>query len=213
MAGALDFHVCLRLSGQRVLVVGGGAVAEGRCDELLAVGANLHVVAPAVTPRLALLSSENRLALELRPFRAGDVRGHHLAFVATDDLDVSRAVAAEARSLGILINAADIPELCDFTLPSVGRKGPISVAVSTDGQAPALAARLRRDFVARVGHEHVQLARLVGWMRQRLPKGPVRMRLLKGVVDGEVAARLLGGDRGGAFKALRALLPSRGAES
>jgi precorrin-2 dehydrogenase/sirohydrochlorin ferrochelatase len=115
-------------------------------------------------------------------------------------------VAAEARALGIWVNTADVPELCDFTLPSVERRGPITLAVSTAGQAPALARHLRRELGAHLAPHHVWLARLSGWLRRRLPSGPARMRFLKGLVEGEVGALLAKGERKAAGARLRAEL-------
>jgi precorrin-2 dehydrogenase/sirohydrochlorin ferrochelatase len=206
----VDFPVCLRLEGKQVLLVGAGNIADERSQQLLEAGARLRVVAPRVTPTVRRLADEGRLELVERAWAPGDVRGHAVVFVATDDKQVSQAVADEARSLGIWVNTADVPELCDFTLPSVGRKGPIVVAVSTSGQAPALARQLRRRFVEQVVPGHVQLARLSGWLRKRLPSGAERMRLLKGLAEGEVGALLASGQRRAAWSRVRATLETFG---
>ena len=210
MNAHVDFPVCLRLEGKLVLLVGAGNIADERSQQLLEAGARLRVVAPRVTPTVRRLADEGRLELVERAWAPGDVRGHAVVFVATDDKQVSQAVADEARSLGIWVNTADVPELCDFTLPSVGRKGPIVVAVSTSGQAPALARQLRQRFVEQVVPGHVQLARLSGWLRKRLPSGTERMRLLKGLAEGEVGALLASGQRRAAWSRLRATLETFG---
>jgi precorrin-2 dehydrogenase/sirohydrochlorin ferrochelatase len=210
MNAHVDFPVCLRLEGKQVLLVGAGNIADERSQQLLEAGARLRVVAPRVTPTVRRLADEGRLELVERAWAPGDVRGHAVVFVATDDKQVSQAVADEARSLGIWVNTADVPELCDFTLPSVGRKGPIVVAVSTSGQAPALARLLRQRFVEQVVPGHVQLARLSGWLRKRLPSGAERMRLLKGLAEGEVGALLASGQRRAAWSRLRAALETFG---
>jgi precorrin-2 dehydrogenase/sirohydrochlorin ferrochelatase len=206
----IDFPVCLRLEGRRVLLVGGGSIAEARAQELLAAGARLTVIAPSVTPAVRQLADAERIVLVERAYAAGDVRGQQLVFTATDDIQVSRAVATEARELGVLLNAADEPELCDFTLPSVGRRGPITVTVSTAGLAPALAALLRRQLVAQVAPHHVHLARLSGWLRQRLPRGPERMRLLRWLVDSDFSRLLAEGQRREATARLRSALHTLG---
>ena len=210
MNAHVDFPVCLRLEGKQVLLVGAGNIADERSQQLLEAGARLRVVAPRVTPTVRRLADEGRLELVERAWAPGDVRGHAVVFVATDDKQVSQAVADEARSLGIWVNTADVPELCDFTLPSVGRKGPIVVAVSTSGQAPALARLLRQRFVEQVVPGHVQLARLSGWLRKRLPSGAERMRLLKGLAEGEVGALLASGQRRAAWSRVRAALETFG---
>jgi precorrin-2 dehydrogenase/sirohydrochlorin ferrochelatase len=210
MSAHVDFPICLRLQGKRVLLVGAGTIADERGQQLLEAGARLRVVAPRVSPALRRLADEGRLELVERAWAPGDVRGHAVVFVATDDRRVSQAVADEARALGIWVNTADVPELCDFTLPSVGRRGPLVVAVSSSGQAPALARLLRRRFLEQVGPGHVQLARLSGWLRKRLPSGAERMRLLKQLAEGEVGELLARGQRRAAWSRVRAALESFG---
>ncbi|MCP3145026.1 precorrin-2 dehydrogenase/sirohydrochlorin ferrochelatase family protein [Pyxidicoccus xibeiensis] len=199
----IDYPICLRLEGRRVLLVGGGTIAEGRALAVLEAGAQLRVVSPEATATLRQLATEGRLEWLPRPYAPCDVRGFHLVLAAADDASVGPQVAQEARALGIWVNTADVPELCDFTLPSVGRRGPITVAISTAGQAPALARRLRRELTARVATHHVWLARLSGWLRRHLPAGPQRQRLLKGVVEGDIGALLARGERRAAWARLR----------
>ena len=201
-----DYPVCHRLKGRNILLVGGGEIATARARELLAAGAQIRVVASRASAALKELTSRREITLEERPFEPADVAGAHIVFTAINDLEVSHLVAAEARRLNIPINAADIPELCDFTLPSVGRRGPITIAVSTGGAAPALAARLQRELTRSVGTRHIQLVRLVAWLRARIPGGPIRMKLLKEVVHGDVGNSLLDGQRARAFANVRTQL-------
>lgn len=205
-AHAMDYPVCLRLEGRSVLLVGGGAIAEGRALAVLDAGARLRVIAPEATVTLRQLAAEGRLEWLPRPYEAEDVRGHHLVLAATDDVGVGRQVAAEARALGLWVNTADEPALCDFTLPSVGRRGPITIAVSTAGYAPALASRLRKTLTEKVTRHHVWLARLSGWLREHLPRGAARQRLLKQVAVGDIGALLERGERKAAWARLRAEL-------
>ncbi|MCE9666515.1 bifunctional precorrin-2 dehydrogenase/sirohydrochlorin ferrochelatase [Myxococcus stipitatus] len=198
-----DYPVCLRLAGRRALLVGGGAIAEGRALALLDAGARVHVLAPEATNALRELAAMGRLEWEPRAYAPGDARGHALVLVATDDPRVGLLVAEEARGLGLWVNVADEPALCDFTLPSVERRGPITLAVSTSGRAPALARRLRRELARHVEPHHIWLARLSGWLRRRLPRGAERQRLLKQLVDGDIASLLARGDREAATARLR----------
>ncbi|WP_338867626.1 bifunctional precorrin-2 dehydrogenase/sirohydrochlorin ferrochelatase [Myxococcus stipitatus] len=203
---AIDYPVSLRLEGRRVLLVGGGTVAEGRALALLDAGARLHLVAPTLTDTLQHLASQGRLEWEQRSYTPGDARGHVLVLAATDDTEVNLRLVAEARALGLWVNTADEPELCDFTLPSVERKGPITLAISTGGHAPALARHLRRELGEHIASHHVWLARLSGWLRRRLPRGPRRQHLLKQLVDGDLGALLARGERGAVFTRLRSEL-------
>ncbi|QSQ18827.1 bifunctional precorrin-2 dehydrogenase/sirohydrochlorin ferrochelatase [Pyxidicoccus parkwayensis] len=206
MSTPIDYPVCLRLEGRRVLLVGGGTIAEGRALAVLEAGARLRVVSPEATTTLRTLATQGRLEWLARPYVPGDVRGHDLVLAATDDASVGPLVAKEARALGVWVNTADVPELCDFTLPSVGRRGPITLAISTAGHAPAVARRLRRELTARVAPHHVWLARLSGWLRRRLPAGVERQRLLKSLVEGDIGALLERGERKAAGARLRAAL-------
>ncbi|MCP3097502.1 bifunctional precorrin-2 dehydrogenase/sirohydrochlorin ferrochelatase [Myxococcus sp. K15C18031901] len=198
-----DYPVCLRLAGRRVLLVGGGNVAEGRALALVDAGARVHLIAPEVTAALRALAATGRLEWEPRVYAPGDARGHALVLVATDEPRVGLEVADEARALGLWVNVADEPALCDFTLPSVERRGPITVAVSTAGLAPALARHLRRELARHVEPHHVWLARLSGWLRRHLPRGAERQRLLKRLVDGDIGALLARGERAAATARLR----------
>jgi precorrin-2 dehydrogenase/sirohydrochlorin ferrochelatase len=207
---SIDYPVCLRLRGKRVLLIGAGAIAEGRALQLIEAGAQLRVIAPVATATLRRLAAEGRLELVERAYTPGDLDGHVLAFVATDDRRVSQAVAAEAQALGLWLNAADEPELCDFTLPSVGRRGPITVAVSTSGLAPALARHLRRRLMGQLDRHHVQLARLSGWLRRRLPRSPGRGRLLRLLAEDDIGGLLARGQRREAWARIRAELASLG---
>ncbi len=183
MSTHADYPVCLRLRGKRILLVGGGRIAEARAQQLLDAGADLQVITPEASPILTGFAREGRLRLKERAYAPGDLAGHHAVLVATNDRSVSQAVAAEARALGIWINAADEPDLCDFTLPSVGRRGLITVAVSTAGNAPALAARLQRELLAFVSNDHLRRARLSAWIRRSFPRGAGRSRLLHRIAD------------------------------
>lgn len=207
---ALDYPVCLRLHGKRVLLIGAGNIAEGRALQLLETGARVRMIAPQATATLRSLAAQGQLELLERPYAPGDLPGFALVFVATDDRRVSEAVAEEARALGIWLNAADEPDLCDFTIPSIGRRGAITVAVSTQGQSPALARHLRQKLTEQLSLHHVQLARLSGWLRERLPRGPRRSRLLKLLVEEDIRGLLAKGQRREAWARLRAELAALG---
>jgi precorrin-2 dehydrogenase/sirohydrochlorin ferrochelatase len=179
----LDYPTALRLAGRPVLMVGGGKVAAGRLDALLLVGAKVHVVALRPVESIRTHAAAGRVRLSERPYQPGDCAGAMLVLSATDDLQVNRTVAAEARRQGLLVNVADMPELCDFHLPSVGRQGPIAVAVSTAGQSPGLARQLRRRLMRHLSPEHGQLAGFLGTLRRTLPAGRERTELLERLLD------------------------------
>lgn len=137
------YVVAWRLAGRRVVVVGGGEVAAQKVEGLLDSGAELVVVAPEVVPRLASLDADGTLTWERRPVADGDVRGAALVVAATGDSELNAHLAATARAGGALVNAVDDPANCDVTIPAVVRRGPATVAVTTDGVSPAVAKFLR----------------------------------------------------------------------
>jgi precorrin-2 dehydrogenase / sirohydrochlorin ferrochelatase len=134
------YPIVLDLHGLPVLVVGAGPVAVRKIAGLVAAGADVRVVAPEIDEQL---DGQRIGELRQREYEIGDLDGVRLVVTATGVEAVDAAVAADARSRGIWVNAADQPADCDFILPAVARHGPVSVAVSTDGKSPALAARLR----------------------------------------------------------------------
>ena len=156
------YPIVVRLQGKRCLVVGGGQVALRKVEGLMAAGALVSVVAPAVEEGLALLAREGVVTVEERPYRAQDVAGAWLVFAATDDPAVQQAVFDDAERAGVWVNAADEPERCAFFLPAVHRRDPVLVAVSTQGASPALAGWLRDRLAAALP---VRLEALVAALR------------------------------------------------
>ena len=142
------YPVVLRLSGKRVLVVGGGAVAARKVEGLLAAGAAVTVVAPAVVAELRDAAARGEVEIVERPYRSGDLGGSWLVLTATDDDTTQQQVFDDAEAAGIWVNAADDPQRCSFFLPAVHRREPVLVAVSTQGTSPALAAWLRDRLAA-----------------------------------------------------------------
>jgi siroheme synthase-like protein len=158
----------LVLRDRRVLVVGAGAVAARKIEGLLACGAWVTVVAPAVGVEVQALADEGRVELHRRVYRSGDLDGAWLAVTATDDPAVNRAVYDDGEAGRIWVNAADDPLSCSFTLPSVVRQGPVMVTVATGGHSPALATWLRRHVASELGPEYAQLAGLLAEARAQL---------------------------------------------
>jgi len=136
---AFGYPVMLDLTDVPVLLVGGGNIASRKADGLFQAGARVTVVAPWVQPELATRASEVRL----RAYEAIDLDGHQLVMTATDVPEVNTQVAIDARARGMWVNSADDPANCSFILPALTRRGPVVVAVGTDGASPALARHLR----------------------------------------------------------------------
>ena len=162
------FPVFLDLTARSCVVVGGGPIAERKVRGLVDAGAIVTVIAPDVTPALAALADQGSIAHVARRYRAGDLAAHRLAFVATDDPDVTEAVADEAREWNIWVNAADDAAQSDFILPSVLKRGRLTVAVGTGGASPALACLVREDLEAIVGDHYAELVDVAADVRREL---------------------------------------------
>lgn len=139
---ARPYPVNLRLAKKPVLVVGGGAVAFRKIEQLLDAGACVTVVAPTFDDRVEALP----VTLERRRYRTGEVAPYLLAITCTDDREVNARVHRDGITAGVWVNSADDPENCEFTLASVVRQGDLQITISTEGRSPALAMWLRRRF-------------------------------------------------------------------
>jgi len=162
------YPVFLELASRPCLVIGGGPVAARKVYGLLAAEAIVTVVSPALGRDLADRVERNEIHHRARAFRDGDLAGFVLAFVATDDAAVNAAVAEAGRRHRVLVNASDDPSHCDFLLPSVLRRGRLTVAVGTGGASPALARAVRESLEAHVPAEYGALAEAAAEVRLEL---------------------------------------------
>jgi len=164
-SGPYQYPVNLVLEGRPCLVVGGGTIALRKVEGLLACGATVTVVAPAVDERLR---GRPGVTVEERAYRPGEVAGYRLAIAATDFPEVNAAVFDDGEEAGVWVNGADDPANCSFTLPSLLRRGPLMVTVSTGGRSPALSRWLRQRLETEVGPEFEVLLELLAAERDRL---------------------------------------------
>jgi precorrin-2 dehydrogenase/sirohydrochlorin ferrochelatase len=159
-----QYPVNLNIGGRPCLVVGGGAVAARKVLGLQACGADVRVIATESGPEMRATGA----SVETRPYRRGDVAGYRLVIAATDDPATNRAIFEDGDAAGIWVNSADDPASCSFTLPSVVRRGPIMVTVSTGGRSPALATWLRSRLADELGPEYEILLDLLSAARDEL---------------------------------------------
>lgn len=210
------YPMMMDLTGKRCLVVGGGRVAERKVALLLDCGAAVEVVGPTATPKLAALASEGAIRLAPRAVRSEDLPGAFAVFIATDDPGVNRAVAAEAREAGALVNVVDAPEACSFLVPSVVRRGDLTIAISTAGGSPALAKRLRQRLEESIGPEYeaflATLREVRAQARKVIADPAERQAIYRRAVDSDLFDLAARGDRE-AVKACIANLLRRPARS
>jgi uroporphyrin-III C-methyltransferase/precorrin-2 dehydrogenase/sirohydrochlorin ferrochelatase len=174
--------IFLKLDGRPGLLVGAGNVALEKINSLLITGLRLRVIAPEAKPEIEKLARENRLEWIRRRFDAADLDGNFVAIAATDDPDVNATVYREAVRRGILVNSVDDPPHCDFYFGSVVRRGDLQIAISTAGESPAVAQRLRREIDARLSADIGPWLNTLGAFRREvlatLPAGEARKALL-----------------------------------
>lgn len=162
------YPIFLDLADRPCVVIGGGDVGRRKVEGLLAAGARVTVISPTLDPELGRLRDEGAIRHVQREYRDGDLEGFELCMVATDDAAVNGAVAREGRARRVWVNASDDPANCDFILPSVVRRGNITLAASTSGGSPALARRLREELEAYLDADMSSLADLLAETRRDL---------------------------------------------
>ena len=162
------YPIFLELNERRCVVIGGGAVAERKVAALVQTGARVTVISPKLTANLADWSRQASIHAIGRPYRPGDLADCEIAFVATDDPQVNAAVYEEGKRRGVWVNAADDPTHCDFILPSVLRRGTLTVAISTGAASPALARTVREELENYFSDDYGIVARLAAEVRREL---------------------------------------------
>jgi precorrin-2 dehydrogenase / sirohydrochlorin ferrochelatase len=153
------------LEGRPCLVVGGGPVATSKARGLIDAGAIVTIISPQITDELATFAIAR---WHQRAYERGDLRGYRLVVAATSSADVNREVFSDGESFNVLVNAADQPDACAFTLPAVTRKGPITMTVATQGQSPAVAQWLRDRAAALLDDSTMEICALMRNARDRV---------------------------------------------
>lgn len=162
------FPMFLKLNGRQCLVVGAGRVGEPKIAGLLAAGAKVRVVAPRATEAVMQWARMGKIVWQARPFSSADLVKVFVAIAATDSPRLNHRIFREARCRNILCNTVDDPAYCDFYYPAVVRRGALQIAISTSGESPALAQRLRRQLEQQFGPEYRAWIRELGKARRRL---------------------------------------------
>jgi precorrin-2 dehydrogenase / sirohydrochlorin ferrochelatase len=176
------FPMFMKLSGKRCLVVGAGKIGEPKIGGLMDTGARIHVVAIAASDQVREWADAGKIDLELRAFSSTDLDGMFLAVVATASRSLNERVYFEAQERGVLCNVVDVPDLCDFFYPAVVRRGDLQIAISTAGQSPSLAQRLRQQLERQFGDGYA------AWVEQL---GETRRLVLASDLDKETKSELL----------------------
>ena len=162
------YPIFLKLHNRPCLIIGGGEVACRKAETLLEYGAQVDVVTPEASVGMQALAEDGLHRLTLRGYEDGDEEGYTLVFAATGDSAVNRRIAENCRRKGILLNAVDDPDNCDFYVPAQLHRGDVTVAVSTYGKSPVLAAYTKERIADVVTEEYGILADLLGEIREEV---------------------------------------------
>jgi siroheme synthase-like protein len=197
------YIACLRLTGRRCVVVGGGEIGLEKVEGLLACDGRVVLIAPDAVDELRSLAAEGSIDWIRRDYEAGDLEGTFIVIAATDDTAVNIRVFEDAERRAMLVNVVDVPPLCNFILPAIVRTGPLAIAISTAGASPALAKRIKAEIAEAYGEPYARLAVLLnearGWAKGTLPTYQDRKAFFEGIVNGEPdpVELLRGGDEAG----------------
>jgi siroheme synthase-like protein len=183
------YITCLKLTGRRCVVVGGGEIGLEKVEGLLASNGRVVLIAPEAVPELEAMAAEGSIEWERREYESSDLERTFIVIAATNDTDVNIRVYEDAEARAMLVNVVDVPPLCNFILPAIVRTGPLAIAISTAGASPALAKRIKREIADTYGPEHARLAELLndarGWAKGNLPTYQDRKAFFEGIVNGD----------------------------
>ncbi len=210
-ACAMDFlPLFLDIRARRCVIVGGGPIAARKVALVLAAGARIEVIAPAVEAELRALADSGQLVLTEREFVESDVTGAMLVIAATGTTAVNARIAATARAAGILVNVVDQPAECTVIMPSIIDRSPVVIAIGTAGTAPVLARMLRAKLESMIPQAYGELARVLGSLRGRvrlaLPEARSRRHFWERVLESPAVELLFAGRRAQALRAIEDML-------
>ncbi len=183
------YIACLKLTGRRCVVVGGGDIGLEKVEGLLACDGQVTLIAPDAIEPLQELAAEGSIEWVKREYETGDLERTFIAIAATNDTDVNIRVYEDAERRAMLVNIVDVPPLCNFILPAIVRTGPLAIAISTAGASPALAKRIKREIAETYGHPYARLAEMLndarGWAKGTLPTYQERKVFFESIVNGD----------------------------
>ena len=164
------YPVSLNLENKKCLVAGAGQVARRKVRRLLECGARVEVISPGIAQPLMALAENKKIIYKNRRVSLKDLNGVYLVICATDDRKTNSLISSYCLKKNILINVVDSPKECNFILPSIVRRGALTIAISTDGISPALSKKIRQDLERRFGPEYARLLRMMKKIRPAVLK-------------------------------------------
>ena len=204
------YPIFLDLDSQKIIVVGGGEVAERKIRNLLTYGCQIYIVSPHLTPHLKQLIAKKKIHHIPYESLGKLMDDAFMIIAATDDPEVNSQIASQAKERGLLVNAVDQPGDCNFIMPSVVKQGDLQIAISTAGKSPALAKKIRKEMEIMFGPEYDSLIALLGLLRIELlsrGKPPSKNKVIfQELVDSSLLELIKKGDWNGVRATLRSIL-------
>ncbi|OGL43070.1 MAG: hypothetical protein A2W05_07565 [Candidatus Schekmanbacteria bacterium RBG_16_38_10] len=177
------YPVNLNIKNKMCIVIGGGKVAERKILSLLDCKADVTVISPRVTRPIKKLFNESKISILKRYFKKEDLKEAFLVVAATDNSRINHKIFQEANKRKILINVVDSPELCDFIMPSLIRRGNLLITISTGGKAPALSKKLRIMLEEIIGKEYEEILYKLSDLRNKLKAKVLSQKKRKEILE------------------------------
>ena len=172
------FPMFLNLEDKEILIVGGGKIAFDKLEKLLNFTKNITIIATQFSHDMHNMALKNSLKMQKREYKSGDLKGFDIAIIAVDDINLQKRIWEESRELKTLVNCVDLPKYCDFFFGSFINEGDLTIAISTSGSSPAVAKYLKKYLKAILPKNLNQFIDEMKSIRNRLPKGKERMKML-----------------------------------
>ncbi|MDD2585460.1 MAG: bifunctional precorrin-2 dehydrogenase/sirohydrochlorin ferrochelatase [Syntrophomonadaceae bacterium] len=193
------YPVYIDLKNRQCLVIGGGKVAERKIANLLEYGAQVTIVSPQVEANIRIWAAEETIVWYKREFTEHDLQNVFMVFIATDNSSLNGEVAEFCRQKGILVNAVDDPSNCDFFVPSIIRHGSLVISISTGGNSPLFAKKLRTDLEKVITPEYGEFIEMLGetreYIKKNVPDIEVRKKIFASLVYSDILDLLKVGEK------------------
>jgi len=206
------YPIFLNLEGETALVFGGGSVAERKIVTLLEYNALIRIVSRRLTDNLKVLVESKKVQHVGEDFSEKYLNNVFLVIVATDDRRLNRKISEHARERGLLVNVVDQPSDCNFIVPSIVKRGDLSIAISTSGKSPALAKKTRKELESQFGREYETFLVLMGRLRKEILSMGLSQeensRIFHEIVNSNILSSMAKNDLEGIESTLSRILPS-----
>ena len=172
------FPAFIKLDNKKILIVGGGYIAQEKLEHLLDFTSDIQLISLDFSDDMMKIMNRNNLNHETRGYKKGDIKEYAVVIVAVDDIPLQAEIFTESKEYNCLCNSVDSVDYCDFIFPSYIKKDDLTIAVSTSGASPAMAKRIRMYLEDTIPNSIGSFLQEMKELRKTLPKGKERMKML-----------------------------------